>query len=109
MILAVDAGSGYPPLMRDALKGDHGVHDIMTLFTHYHRDHVLGLAHAVSTYHPSLHKFYIGPIDDGFSVRNMHESIMCPPIFPVAASVVAAHHKYEDIMDLAGALVIHPH
>lgn len=104
MALAVDAGSGYVPYAR-TLYDSAMYRSMVTLFTHYHEDHIIGVPIAPTTFRSDIRKTFIGPREVGFGVEEMHRLIMHRPIFPIDARDVRSHHEYRDI-EAADAFII---
>lgn len=107
MALLVDAGSGLVPASFDLLR--EGARHIVLLMTHYHHDHTQGFPLAPHTFVKSVPIEVFGPKEHGVGPREMLESLMRAPFFPVDFSKVASHFIFHDMQNLgAQVLVIHP-
>lgn len=105
--LVVDGGSGFLPFAQHALKD--GMRELHLLHTHYHHDHTQGVLIAPPIFMPRLPFHFYGTVDQGMGPRDVYESIMRPPLHPVAFGQVASHltfHKLE--IPSAKVFVVHP-
>lgn len=108
MVLAIDAGTGFVPLCREAMN-ESGLREILTLFTHFHHDHTQGLLLAPPTFIPAITKRYCGPKEMGIGPKEMIEAIMKPPLFPVPFKRVASHHHFNGLeVPQTTILLVHP-
>ncbi len=105
--LLVDAGTGIVPASLDLLK--EGVRHVILLMTHYHHDHTQGFPLARHTYAESVAIDVFGPRLDGVGPRQVFQTLMSAPFFPVDYARVAPHITCHDL-DAVGteALLIHP-
>lgn len=107
MWLVADAGSGIVPLAMDALK--NGVKSVAILFTHYHWDHTQGLPLAPIAFIKPIPVTCYGPVDDGIGPKEMLESSMRRPFFPVDFKEVASHFTFHRIEHPSTqVIIIHP-
>ncbi len=106
MVLAVDAGSGFLPLVAGALK--QGMREMVLLFTHYHYDHIQGLLIAPAIYIPTIPLHAYGPVQEGIGPGEMLRQVMRPPFHPVDAKRVLAHfHPYKMEDPATKVLIFH--
>jgi ribonuclease BN (tRNA processing enzyme) len=109
MALVVDAGTGFVPLSSALLK--EGVRDLNIIFTHYHHDHTQGLLLGGTTFVPFVKNTLWGPVERGVGTKQVFESLMQPPYFPISFShrAVGSHFGFKDFSDPnSEALVVHP-
>ncbi len=105
--LIIDAGSGYVPASTDALKS--GVKQVNLFFTHHHHDHNQGLPLSPLTFIKAIPVHVYGPVDNGWGPKEVIESVMQKPVFPVPFKIVASHfhfHRLEYPTTLV--ILIHP-
>jgi len=98
--VVLDCGSGVRPLGRSIAKARAGAPTRYHIFfSHYHLDHVEGFPYFQPLYDPNstitIHGFESG----GRSVREVLETLMAPPYFPVRLSEVPATMEYVTITD----------
>lgn len=120
MGLAIDAGTGFPPLARafamqgikgSARPGDgHEKDQVVILFTHWHYDHIMGLTTALPvTFNKKLPVRLIGPIDQGVGPREMMQSLFRAPFFPATFKKVASHFDFTGLDEPSTyVILIHP-
>lgn len=95
--LTIDAGSGFLALGHDILKNEDKITEIFSLFSHWHHDHILGLFHSPVLFIKKYKMHLIGPRQNDVGPKEMLESMMCPPYFPIDIRDVRGHFKYTDI------------
>ena len=106
--LVVDAGSGYRPMVREIMKGGR-IKNIIVLFTHYHPDHTFSIMSASPTHIPNYRMRLIGPEEHGFGPRQMLETLMVPPIFPVHHKLVMSRFHCDGLeFPQTKVLLMHP-
>lgn len=107
-ILTVDAGSGFRPLAEDALK--EGLpSEMVILFTHYHHDHTQGILLSPTTYMKNVDTFLYGPLESAMGPKEMMESIMVPPLFPVHFTEVRSHFRFQGMeFPKTSVIIFHP-
>jgi phosphoribosyl 1,2-cyclic phosphodiesterase len=106
-MLVVDGGSGFVPLSFDALK--EGIKSVDILMTHYHHDHTQGIPLSPLTFIKQIPITIWGPTDRGIGPKEVLETLMKPPFFPVDFKSVASHwncHKIDQ--PNTQVFVIHP-
>ena len=70
------------------------------LLTHMHWDHVQGLPFFVPTLRDGAHFDIYGPAqEDGRTVREVFESIIKPPMFPVSVTDLPGTFVFHDVAD----------
>ena len=70
------------------------------LLTHMHWDHVQGLPFFVPVLREDAHLDIYAPVqEDGRSVRDVFESIIKPPMFPVSLNELKGSFAFHDIAD----------
>lgn len=70
------------------------------LLTHLHWDHVQGLPFFMPTLREGAHFEIYGPVqEDGRLVREVFESIIKPPMFPVSVSTLPGKFVFHDVGD----------
>jgi ribonuclease BN (tRNA processing enzyme) len=107
MALVVDAGTGFVPASADLLK--EGVRRISLLMTHYHHDHTQGFPLAPHTFIKPVVLDVFGPREYGIGPREMLETIMRAPFFPVEFARVASHFSFHEMANIGShVLAIHP-
>lgn len=95
--LIIDAGSGFLAMGEEILRNEPNITEIVTLFTHWHHDHILGLFHSPVLFIEKYIMRLFGPKDNGIGPKEMMENMMCPPFFPVHINDVKGHFSYHDI------------
>lgn len=95
--LCLDAGSGYLALGQDILKNEPKINNIITLFSHWHHDHIIGLFHSPMLFIKKYFMHLIGPKDGSVGPKEMLQTMMSPPYFPVDIREVRGHFKYNGI------------
>jgi ribonuclease BN (tRNA processing enzyme) len=120
MALAIDAGTGFPPMVRDIaadgivgskeLGDGHEDDQLVVLFTHWHYDHIIGLLTALrATFNKDLPMHLIGPVDQGEGPKEMMRHLFKPPYFPASYKKVASHFNYTRLDEPSTYVVlIHP-
>jgi len=91
--LVVDSGTGFVPLSMQLLK--EGIKEVSVLFTHYHHDHTQGLLLSPILFIKAVKLRLFGPVEADIGPREMLETIMKPPFFPVDYREVASHILYD--------------
>lgn len=95
--LCIDAGSGFLSMGNDILEQEPEINKIITLFTHWHHDHTIGLFHSPVLFIQKYFMHLIGPLDNGVGPQQMMENMMTPPYFPIDIREVRGHFKYNDL------------
>jgi len=105
--LVIDAGTGILPLGADFEAA--GGTEVTILHTHYHHDHTQGLALSTFPYRKEVPVTLYGPRDQGVGPREVYQTLMQPPYFPVDFHEVGSHIRCVDIAHPnSTVLVIHP-
>jgi phosphoribosyl 1,2-cyclic phosphodiesterase len=105
--LVIDAGTGILPLCADF--GAAGGTEVTILHTHYHHDHTQGLALSTFPYRKEVPVNLYGPRDQRVGPREVYQTLMQPPYFPVDLHEVGSHIRCVDIAHPnSTVLVIHP-
>jgi phosphoribosyl 1,2-cyclic phosphodiesterase len=105
--LIIDAGTGLLPLSNDFLQQEGKA--VTLLHTHYHHDHTQGFALSVFPYLKEVPVTIYGPSDQGVGPREVYQTLMQPPYFPVNWQEVGSHLCSVEILQPNGmVLVIHP-
>ncbi len=105
--LIVDAGSGFVPASRDLLA--ERLTQVAVLMTHYHHDHTQGFPLAPVTYAKDTLVRVFGPKEHGVGPREMLETIMRAPFFPVDFVRVASHFDCVSMSNIGcDVLLVHP-
>jgi phosphoribosyl 1,2-cyclic phosphodiesterase len=93
--IILDCGSGIR-LLGNALSKDPGdsPYRFHVFFTHYHFDHVEGLPLFHPLYDPNSTFTFHGFESGGRSVRQILESFVCPPYFPVKLATIPSKVDY---------------
>lgn len=107
MWLVVDAGTGIVPLswafMREAGRA------LALLQTHWHHDHTQGLALSVFPFVKTVPVDIYGPFEHDVGPRQVYETLMRPPVFPVDWHEVASHIRCHNISHPnSTVLLVHP-
>jgi len=106
MALAVDAGTGLPPLSGRALG--RGLKNLVVLMTHYHHDHTQGVTMAAHTF-AGEEVVIFGPEDHGVGPKQVMECLMVEPLFPVNFGKLAHRFKCKPMKNIGTeVLIIHP-
>jgi phosphoribosyl 1,2-cyclic phosphodiesterase len=93
--LLFDAGSGLMPASR-AMLGD-GVKSYNLFFTHCHYDHIIGLPFFFPIYMPDTRvNVWAGHLDGMMTTRDMMDSFIQPPWFPVRMDMCRARLAFHD-------------
>ena len=105
--LVIDAGTGILPLCADFAAA--GGTEVTILHTHYHHDHTQGLALSTFPYRKEVPVTLYGPRDQGVGPREVYQTLMQPPYFPVDFHEVGSHIRCVDIAHPnSTVLVVHP-
>lgn len=105
--LVIDAGTGIVPLSSDFLQ--NGGQEVTILHTHYHHDHTQGFVLSTFPYLKHVPVNIYGPKDQGIGPRELYQTLMHPPYFPIDLDEVGSHIQCVDIIHPNGSvLVIHP-
>jgi ribonuclease BN (tRNA processing enzyme) len=87
-----------------------GGQEVTILQTHYHHDHTQGLALSTLPYVKQVPVNIYGPKDQGLGPREVYQTLMQPPYFPVDLHEVGSHIDCVEIAQPNSAvLLIHPH
>jgi phosphoribosyl 1,2-cyclic phosphodiesterase len=93
--LIVDCGTGLRGLQR-AVAADPARR--FTIFlTHYHWDHIQGLPVFLPLFEEDATVVFHGPASDGRGVRELLESVLRPPWWPVSLGDAAARVRFRDL------------
>lgn len=96
-----DAGTGICEMANSLPDpGEHG-YEFHIFFTHYHLDHILGLPFFRPLYDPRNTFTFYGHSYEGLSVRDLVESVMGPPLFPIHISDAGASLKFVELVGQA--------
>ena len=108
LILTIDAGTGFVPMSLDALK--EGLpKEVLVLFSHYHHDHTQGLFLSPLLFMKNIKLKLCGPVDVNIGPKEMVETMMRPPYFPVHHEEVGSHIGYENFeFPKTMVILIHP-
>jgi ribonuclease BN (tRNA processing enzyme) len=90
--ILIDAGTGLQHL---AAKVAGAPKPVLMLLTHYHLDHVLGLATSPLLYRRNLRLTLASPRRGGLTPRAALEHLLGPPLWPVAARHMPAQLTYR--------------
>jgi len=105
--LVIDAGTGILPLSADFVAS--GGKGITILQTHYHHDHTQGFALSVFPYLKDVPVNIYGPKDQGVGPREVYQTLMRPPYFPIDLPEVGSHVRcFEITHPNSTVLIIHP-
>jgi phosphoribosyl 1,2-cyclic phosphodiesterase len=105
--LVIDAGTGILPLSASFVENSGKA--ITILQTHYHHDHTQGLALSAFPYLKDVPVHIYGPKDQGVGPREVYQTLMQPPYFPVDLHEVASHIQcFEIPHPNSTVLIIHP-
>lgn len=96
--LVLDAGSGFLAMGHDVLTKEDNIEEILTFFTHWHHDHILGLFHSPVLFIKKYKMRMFGPKEYNNGPREMMENMMTPPYFPIDIRAVRGHFRYHDIV-----------
>lgn len=93
--LLFDAGSGLHPAAR-AMMGE-GVKNYNLFFTHCHYDHIIGLPFFYPIYMPdSSVQVWAGHLGNTMTTREMMDSFIQPPWFPVRIEMCRSRLEFHD-------------
>ena len=105
--LVIDAGTGIVPLSAEFVG--NGGKEVTILQTHYHHDHTQGFALSVFPYLKEVLVQIYGPKDQSVGPREVYQTLMQPPYFPVELQEIGSHIQCLDIPHPNSTLlVIHP-
>jgi ribonuclease BN (tRNA processing enzyme) len=105
--LLVDGGTGIIPASHDLMA--EGVRRILLLMTHYHHDHTQGFPLAPHVFSKDVPLDIYGPREHGVGPRQMLETLMSVPFFPVPFARVASHIACHDMDEIGtDVLLVHP-
>ncbi|MGE4096381.1 MAG: MBL fold metallo-hydrolase, partial [Candidatus Binatia bacterium] len=105
--LVIDAGTGIVPLSADFLQAAGQA--VTILHTHYHHDHTQGLTLSSFPYLKHIPVNIYGPTDQGIGPREVYQTLMQPPYFPIDLDEVGSHvHCVGIEKPNSTILVIHP-
>jgi ribonuclease BN (tRNA processing enzyme) len=109
MKLFVDAGTGFTPAGNSYVKEAGNGLNFVTLFSHYHYDHTLGLTLSPPTFIPNVPMVFYGPKDMGEGPKDVITSILRRPGFPVDAKSVMGKMTFKTLEGFdVTVLVVHP-
>ena len=96
--IIIDCGSGLRLLGRHlAANGGLAGRSYRIFLSHYHFDHIEGFALFQPLYHPDSKITIIGPSHQGRGPKEILESLLCPPYFPVSLADAPAQVEYETL------------
>jgi phosphoribosyl 1,2-cyclic phosphodiesterase len=95
--LVIDCGTGLRGLQRD-VAADPARH-YTVLFTHYHWDHIQGLAMFAPLREAGARVRFYGPRFDGRGTREILQAVLRPPWWPVTFDEFAAEITFHDLED----------
>lgn len=105
--LVIDAGTGILPLSTDFIES--GGKEVTLLQTHYHHDHTQGLVLSAFPHLKDVPVNIYGPKDQGVGPREVYQTLMQSPYFPVDLHEVGSHIRcFEIVHPNSTLLVIHP-
>jgi len=96
--VVIDAGSGFLAMGHDILSKGENVDEIVTFFTHWHHDHILGLFHSPVLFIKKYKMRLLGPKENHKGPKEMMINMMTPPYFPIDIRAVKGHFKYHDFV-----------
>lgn len=107
--LFVDAGTGFVQAGHSYLSEVKNGLEFVTLFTHYHYDHVQGLTLSPPTFIPNARMTFLGPKDTGLDPKDVISRTFQRPFFPVDAKSVMGKMEFKtlDGFDVT-VIVCHP-
>jgi phosphoribosyl 1,2-cyclic phosphodiesterase len=111
MLLTIDAGSGLFPLANsrvpDIFTG--ALRELVVLLTHEHWDHVIGLTMAPTTFIKQVTCRIIGGVEHGKGPKQVMQTLLQPPYFPLDFKQVASHFVFNEInMIQRTVILLHP-
>lgn len=105
--LVIDAGTGILPLSTKFLQ-EKGL-AVGILFTHFHPDHTQGFPLSAFPYLKRVPVHLFGPYEHGTGPREVLQTIMKPPLFPVDYREYGSHiHCHNLEFPNSTVLLIHP-
>lgn len=96
--VVIDAGSGFLAMGHDILTKSDTIDEIVTFFTHWHHDHILGLFHSPVLFIKKYKMRLLGPKEHNNGPKEMMENMMTPPYFPIDIRAVKGNFKYHDFI-----------
>ncbi len=105
LLIILDAGSGIINLGKDLFQefkqknGDPDKWKMHLIFTHLHIDHLLGFPYFSMLYMPKSEIHYIGPQILDYSLKDVVQGFMHPPLFPVSMSDLPSKGYYYQITE----------
>ena len=106
--LVIDAGTGIVPLSADFMQ--NGGQEVTLLHTHYHHDHTQGFVLSTFPYVKHVPVNIYGPTDQGIGPRQVYQTLMQSPFFPIDLSEIGSHVQCLDITHPnSSVLLMHPH
>jgi phosphoribosyl 1,2-cyclic phosphodiesterase len=93
-----DLGTGLTPY-GVALGGNEARFNGTVLLTHLHWDHVQGLPFFSPLFNPRSTMDVYGPRQQGTTLGDTFDGLMCPPYFPVRARDLPAEVRFHDAGD----------
>lgn len=107
--LMLDAGTGFVPAGWSYLSELGKGLQYVTLFTHYHYDHIMGLTLAPPTFIDIVPMTLYGPVDLGVGPKEMVDRLFWRPFFPVDAKRVSHKMNFKPLRDFdVSVMVVHP-
>lgn len=105
--LVVDTGSGFVPLGHNGLEA--GTTKYHIFYSHYHHDHTQGLLLAPPTFIQGIGIEIFGPEDNGWGPRQVVETLMRPPLFPVHLRQIGSRFAFRSLQFFESKIgVVHP-
>lgn len=109
--LFVDAGSGFAQASCDYLDDQavNGKYEFVSLFTHYHYDHIIGLTLSPMTFLPKVKMKVFGPKNGKKGPREMFVRTFEEPYFPRDAQNMIGKMDFHPLVGIeVNVIVIHP-
>lgn len=98
-ILVIDGGSGFLPLVQAAKP--EAKSQWVVLQTHYHLDHINGVAISTPLHDTTSQFTIVGPVEDGIGPREAYSRLMAQPFHPVPFAQVEQKIQAIEIDDPA--------
>jgi ribonuclease BN (tRNA processing enzyme) len=109
MKLFVDAGTGFVPAGNHYVSKNEAGLNFLTLFSHYHYDHTMGLTLSPPTFYGNIPMTFYGPKDFGKGPKDVVKDLFRQPQFPVDAKSVMGKMVFRTMEGFdVTIIVIHP-
>lgn len=102
----IDAGSGIVPASTDFIAS--GGKSVLIFFTHYHHDHTQGFPLSAFPYMKGLPISLFGPFEHDTGPKQVFETLMREPMFPINFKSVGSHIQCVDL-EFANSRVVVSH